>query len=205
MIMIEKKITRKQKAESTKRKIFATAIKMIKEQGYDNVTISEICKAAGVAKGSFYVHYTSKEDIVRESYYADMGEYIQQKYFSYLDMHPDVPYTERIIYFMNLELEFAEYAGYEITCLAYALNLSSCIPGPSEHIAKRKFSRYLYQDIQSNRDNNMTELSADDIFNYFESMIRGLMATWCFSNNSFSIAKQGKRYISLIVYSIFKK
>ena len=202
---MEKKLTRKQKAEGTKRKIFATAVKLIKEKGYDNVTISEICKTAGVAKGSFYVHYTSKEDIVRESYYAEMGEYIQRKYLSYLEAHPNISYNDRIIYFMNLELEFAEYAGYEITCLAYTLNLGSCIPGPSEHIAKRKFSQYLYQEIQSNSDNNITALSMDDIFNYFESVVRGLMATWCFSNNSFSIVEHGKKFIPLTVYSIFKK
>ena len=31
------------------------------------------------------------------------------------------------------------------------------------------------------------------------------MATWCFSNNSFSIVEQGKKYISLAVYSIYTK
>ena len=60
---MEQKPTRKEKAAETKRKIFETAVRLIKEIGYNNVTISEICKAAGVAKGSFYVHYNSKEDI----------------------------------------------------------------------------------------------------------------------------------------------
>ena len=202
---MEQKLTRKQKAEETKGKIFATAVKLIKEKGYNNITISEICKAANVAKGSFYVHYKSKEDIVRESYYADMGEYIEQKYQSFLCTHSNATYNDRIIRFMNLELEFAEYAGYEITCLAYALNLGTCIPGPSEHMSKRKFTQILYQEIQDNLSKNQSGLSVDDIFDYFESMIRGLMATWCFSNNSFSIVKQGEKYIPRIVYSIFSK
>lgn len=202
---MEEKLTRKQKAERTKSKIFATAVKLIKEKGYNNVTISEICKAANVAKGSFYVHYNSKEDIVRESYYADMGEYIQQKYNSFLDTHPNSSCNDRIIQFMNLELEFAEYAGYEVTCLAYALNLGTCIPGPSEHISKRTFTQNLYREIQNNVEKNQSALSVDDIFNYFESMIRGLMATWCFSNNSFSIVEQGKKYVPLIVYSVYSK
>ena len=77
---MEQKLGRKKQAEQTKKKIFETAVSLIKEKGYNNITISEICKTAGVAKGSFYVHYKSKEDIVRESYYADMGEYIQQRY-----------------------------------------------------------------------------------------------------------------------------
>ena len=72
MICVERKLTRKEKAASTKRKIFETAVRLIKENGYNNVTISEICRAAGVAKGSFYVHYNSKEDSVQVSYYKDM-------------------------------------------------------------------------------------------------------------------------------------
>ena len=202
---MERKPTRKEKAAETKRKIFETAVWLIKENGYNNVSISEICKAAGVAKGSFYVHYNSKEDIVRASYYTDMNEYIHRNYTAFLDAHSNVSYNERIIYFMNLELEFAEYAGYEITCLAYTLNLGTCIPGPSEHLAKRGFSKNLYDAIQKNADKNISTLSSDEIFHYFESVIRGIMATWCFSNNSFSIVEQGKKYIPLAVYSIYAK
>ena len=57
-------------------KIFKTAVSLITEKGYDNVSVNEICTTAGVAKGTFYVHYKSKEDIVRESYYLDMGEFV---------------------------------------------------------------------------------------------------------------------------------
>lgn len=202
---MERKPTRKEKAAKTKQKIFETAVRLIKENGYTNVTISEVCRAAGVAKGSFYVHYNSKEDIVRASYYTDMSEYIHRNYTAFLEAHSNVSYNERIIYFMNLELEFAEYAGYEITCLAYTLNLGTCIPGPSEHLAKREFSKNLYDAIQKNADKNISTLSSNEIFHYFESVIRGLMATWCFSNNSFSIVEQGKKYIPLAVYSIYTK
>ncbi len=195
--------TRRERAAATKHTIFETAVRLIKEKGYDNVTISEICRAAGVAKGSFYVHYNSKEDIVRASYYSDMSEYLGRKYAAFLETHANASYSERIIRFMNLELEFAEYAGYEITCLAYALNLGTCIPGPSEHLAKREFSKNLYDAIQKNSDKNASALSSDEVFCYFESVIRGLMATWCFSNNSFSIVEQGKKYIPLTVYSIY--
>lgn len=202
---MERKPTRKEKAAETKRKIFETAVRLIKENGYNDVTVSEICEAAGVAKGSFYVHYNSKEDIVRASYYTDMSEYIHRNYTAFLDAHSNVSYNERIIYFMSLELEFAEYAGYEITCLAYTLNLGTCIPGPSEHLTKREFTKNLYDAIQKNSDKNISKLSSNEIFHYFESVVRGIMATWCFSNHSFSIVEQGKKYIPLAVYSIYTK
>lgn len=200
---MERRSTRREKAAETKQKIFETAVRLIKENGYNNVTVSEICRAAGVAKGSFYVHYNSKEDVVRASYHTDMSAYMQRYHTAFLETHPNASYDERIIYFMELELRFAEYAGYEMTCLAYALNLGTCVPGPSEHLTQRGFSEDLYDAIQKNSDNNISPLSSDEVFCYFESAIRGLMATWCFSNASFSIVERGKKYIPLLVYSIY--
>lgn len=195
--------SRKDRALETKNKIFETAVTLIKNRGYDHVTVSEICQEAGLAKGSFYVYYKSKEDIVRESYYADMGAYITTHYTEFLASNPDKSIIERIIYFLNLEFEFAAHAGYELTCLAYSLNLSACVPGPSEHFSKRYFTKLLYNEIKSSLSCSSASLSCDDIFNYLESLVRGTMATWCFANNSFDIVEQGKKYIERAIYSIY--
>lgn len=200
---MESKNTRKDKAANTKKKIFETAICLIKQKGYENVTISEICQNAGLAKGSFYVHYKSKEDIVRESYYADMGEYISSRYTEFLALSTNKSSIERIAFFLNLEFEFAEYAGYELTCLAYSLNLSACIPGPSEHFSKREFTKPLYAEIEASRPLIITDFSCSDVFDYFESLVRGVMATWCFSNHSFDISSEGKKFIDRAIYSIY--
>jgi len=42
------------KAERTKAKLTASARKLISERGFDNVSVEEITKDAGVAKGTFY-------------------------------------------------------------------------------------------------------------------------------------------------------
>ena len=54
-----KKLSREEKAAATKEKIFSTAAALIKQKGYDNVTVNEICSKASIAKGSFYVLYRS--------------------------------------------------------------------------------------------------------------------------------------------------
>ena len=197
------KQSRKEKAAATKERIFSTAAGLIKRKGYANVTVSEICKDAGIAKGSFYVHYRSKEDIIRESYYSDLGEFVERRYAAYLKAHPESTGGERILRFLQLELEFAEYAGYELTCLAYTLNLAACVPGPSEHQKKRLFSRTLYQEIVRHMDEARTTLSAADVFTYLESVVRGIMATWCFSNHGFRMEDAGAEYLALAVSSLF--
>lgn len=47
----------------TKRKIFETSMKLFAEKGYDATSIEEITATVGVAKGTLYYHFTSKEEI----------------------------------------------------------------------------------------------------------------------------------------------
>ena len=197
------KQSRKEKAAAVKERIFSTAASLVKEKGYDNVTVSEICTRAGIAKGSFYLHYRSKEDIIRESYYTDLGSYIEGRYAAYLREFPHSSGKQRVLRFLQLELEFAEQAGYELTCLAYSLNLGACVPGPSEHMQRRSFSRILYQEITSNLETTETGRSAADIFTYLESAVRGVMATWCFSNHAFHMEDAGTTYLAWAVDSVF--
>ena len=47
----------------TKRKIFETSMKLFAEKGYDATSVEEITSIVGVAKGTLYYHFSSKEEI----------------------------------------------------------------------------------------------------------------------------------------------
>lgn len=47
----------------TKRKIFEASMKLFAEKGYEATSIEEITATVGVAKGTLYYHFTSKEEI----------------------------------------------------------------------------------------------------------------------------------------------
>lgn len=47
----------------TKRAIFDSAIKVFSSYGYDAATVDEVAINAGVAKGTLYYHFKSKEDL----------------------------------------------------------------------------------------------------------------------------------------------
>ena len=49
----------------TKRKIFETSMKLFAEKGYDATSIEEITATVCVAKGPFYYHCSSKEEIFK--------------------------------------------------------------------------------------------------------------------------------------------
>ena len=47
----------------TERKIFETSMKLFAEKGYDATSIEDITATVGVAKGTLYYHFSSKEEI----------------------------------------------------------------------------------------------------------------------------------------------
>lgn len=57
------KDTKDSKQTDTKQKLLETASELIWKNNYDTVGIAEICKNAGVTKGAFYHHFTSKADL----------------------------------------------------------------------------------------------------------------------------------------------
>ena len=47
----------------TKRKIFETSMKLFAKKGYDATSVEDITATVGVAKGTLYYHFSSKEEI----------------------------------------------------------------------------------------------------------------------------------------------
>jgi len=51
-------------AEDTRRKITVAAIELVHEVGWPDATVQRIAARAGVAKGTFFVHFANKEALV---------------------------------------------------------------------------------------------------------------------------------------------
>ena len=58
-----------QKSRETKEKIFQAAKRILQKEGYEALSIKNICEEAGVSNGSFYHHFKTKDDLL--SYYIE--------------------------------------------------------------------------------------------------------------------------------------
>jgi len=58
-----------QKSKETKERIYKALKKILGTQGYEQLSLKNICKEAGVSNGSFYHHFKSKDDLL--SYYIE--------------------------------------------------------------------------------------------------------------------------------------
>ena len=63
---------RQEAARETRRKIMEAGLALVRSGGFEAVSVEAITRAAGVAKGTFYVHFPTKEhlavEICREPY-----------------------------------------------------------------------------------------------------------------------------------------
>ncbi len=57
------------KSKETKEKIFQAAKRILQKNGYENLSIKNICEEAAVSNGSFYHHFKTKDDLL--SYYIE--------------------------------------------------------------------------------------------------------------------------------------
>lgn len=57
---------REKKKIETKNKIFEVAGKLFKEKGFDNTTVDEITREAGIGKGTFFNYFQTKAALLRE-------------------------------------------------------------------------------------------------------------------------------------------
>ncbi len=55
---------REKKKQETKKRIFQVASKLFKEKGYENTTVDEITREAGIAKGTFFNYFRTKEELL---------------------------------------------------------------------------------------------------------------------------------------------
>lgn len=52
--------------QSMKDKLLAAGVKLVVEKGFNKISVEDITKTAGVAKGSFYTYFKRKEDLIQE-------------------------------------------------------------------------------------------------------------------------------------------
>ena len=106
------------KGEKTKRRILEASIRLIKERGFDNVTLSDMCGAAEVAPGTFYHYFSSNSDILWEILRVE-GEELKEVYRGLRG-----PARERLKKLLDYQMGYYERKGKEVVAHLYQLEMT---------------------------------------------------------------------------------
>lgn len=183
------------KSNATKQKILDIALKLLSERGFDQMQVNQICKLAEISVGAFYHHFSSKEDIIVETY-KEVDEYFIHHVIPSLK---DLEVRERIIEYVGLQAKYASDKGFELISQLYKSQIFS---GSSFFIsAGRALPQGLKEIVEEGQQNNQirNDLSADYITNQLLRYARGIIYDWCVHKGEYCLISELKTSVRLFL------
>lgn len=193
-------------AKQTKDKIYKTSMDLFLKNGFNNVTVDSICKKVGIAKGTFYVHFKAKEDIIKTIYKERAITYVNDS--MNLSSYEDIQGTlEELYSYCYHSLEFCKINGIDLTALSYSTHLKNVSEThinwyedgyPSEpllEIVKKCNEKHLFKEMYS----------SDYIASSLLVLLNGAAVDWCLCNGEYDIVEKNSKLfhdLIFIVYSI---
>lgn len=137
-------MTREQRKEERREQLLEVAERLFLSKGYEKTAVSDIVREAGVAQGTFYCHFKTKEDIlvavVRRTATAEVEGRIQA-----VVGNENLSYTERLHGLVAAVFEFVS--------------------------AKRDFFEYIHQDANAALHHRLTGTTGRIVRKYLVALL----------------------------------
>ena len=190
---------RQKSAQETKRKLITAGLELIKEKGFGAINVEDITKKAGVAKGTFYVYFKHKEDIVMEISRTPFGEIAEE-----LEQMENAEIFKKLRHYFLRFMEQVEFCGIQI-CREWIRNVVDPNNVPETMDSRKWF--YDYEMLESILKNSK-ELKEDTPFELLTHIIiselYGMMICWCMSDGKFEPLEWTDRFCNAQLKKIFE-
>lgn len=205
---IEKPNRKKDQAAETKKKLYESAGKLFAKYDFDQVSVDTIVETAGVSKGTFYVHFDSKDALIA-SFLADYVSQLDSDYKAHLDSLPSGTTASGIILSLIGKIAdiLTDTIGYEKMRMVYKVQLTGAI---NMDVVKdynralyKMFADVLGKGIQQGE--LITEIPLDDLTRHFVMAIRGLSYEWCIRYPDFNLKEQSLAHFKLLLEGIIAR
>jgi TetR/AcrR family transcriptional regulator, transcriptional repressor for nem operon len=102
-----------------RRRILDAAVKLIRTNGYNATTVDDLCKEAGITKGSFFHHFKGKDDLGAAA--AQHWTDITAPFFESAPYHQPTQALDRVLAYLDFRKSMIGGELAEFTCLAGTL------------------------------------------------------------------------------------
>ncbi|MBP2653582.1 MAG: TetR/AcrR family transcriptional regulator [Firmicutes bacterium] len=182
---------RAKQAVATKNKIFECGVNLIRRHGFDQVTIEQISKEAGVSVGTYYYYFQSKFDLFSEIY-KRADEYFQSHVANNLQSQDA---AGQIVEFFDRYADFNKSDGIQMVKKLY-------IADNKMFITKgRAMQAILNAIIENGQANNQLtrKLSSQEITNALFVAARGVVYEWCLYDGNMDLNQEMRKIITIMV------
>lgn len=171
---------RQEGAYRTRKKLVDTALELIRQKGFGAINVEDITSAAGVAKGTFYVYFKRKEDIVLEISrlpFADIARELKEM--------KGVELIDRLAWYFNRFMEQVERCGINV-CREWIRNVIDPNNVPESFDAKKWFYDYeMLEEILRTSPELKNDAPFELLTHIIISELYGMMLCWCMSDGKF--------------------
>lgn len=175
-------------AEQTKDRLFQAAVSLLAEEDFEDITIREIVRRAGVSIGTFYNYYASKMEVFYETYR------VADHYFTgtVAPLLTQPTAYERVLEFFRY---YARYSGeltdIRMTKLLYNSSNPFFNRDPSQGMVG-VLTRLLQEGLD--RGELAGEDPAEEIAGYLMIAVRGLVYHWCTCDGGYDLSAAAVRF-----------
>ncbi|MEA5095410.1 MAG: TetR/AcrR family transcriptional regulator [Sedimentibacter saalensis] len=198
---MEKKPTNRDlQALETEKKVTDMAMRLVREHGYDRVTISQICKACGVAKGTFYSYFTSKKDILIKLT-SRFNKELSQLFIYDENLDSVTLYQNAVTSYLN----YVSKDGHAFT-KSYVKALIDEELATEENISLELQQNFIDKVVcKGLRDGDFQlNMSCADFFALFRATLIGVLTQWSMSKESEELIVLGQRVLFPLI-NLMKK
>ncbi len=194
---------RKQSAQNTRKKLIQAALKLLKEKEFNAINVEEITKEAGVAKGTFYIYFKRKEDIISE-----YSRYPFKEIADELKNMKEVNLIEKLNRYFYRFMECVETPGVNICREWIKSVIDPNNVQNSQDSGKWEYDFEMLKEILENAVQN-NELKKDTpvelLTHLIISQLYGMMTCWCMSNGKFEPLDWSNKFCEIQLNSILKE
>lgn len=191
---------RQEQAKATEQKIKDTTLKLLETQSFSDLSVEDITKASGVAKGTFYRYFKKKEDIILV---LGLQSFVQLEDATLQLDSGDI--NERLRYYFIHFMQIIEKDGIELArqWVSYVF-----VPGCLDH----KFTKWdtdtaairkILQDGIDHRE--LTEdTPVETLANILGTELYGMVSVWCMTDADFTPSKWTGRFCDVQLPQLLK-
>lgn len=183
---MKEKTSRKIQAEQSKKRIYDAAISIFADKGFDDTSISEICKKAKCSVGAFYHHFPSKDSVQEETFRIADEQFSGWQSLSSRTMNG----YEMIVAYMKAYAEVSLENGVEFSKRFYNTNNKIFIR------KGRSMQSRLVEIIRTALATGdiSLETTAEETCEWLFIGARGIVFHWCLHEGDFDLIEEMEIY-----------
>ncbi len=193
----------KLKKEEKKRKIIDAAIKIFARNGYFNSRVSEIAKEAGVADGTIYIYFSSKEELLSAIFDEALQVFVEESKKELEQIQDPIEKLREIVY-----LHLKHLGANRDLAMVFQIEFRHNIVF-MERLTKTRLADYfkIIEGVISEGQQKglFKELNPRFCAKILFGIIDEMITSWLIANKNYRLEKDADILVNTFVYGIAKK